>query len=396
MKPAKWIRHLWLWPVMTGLVLTAVTARAGQLADRNFNAQNYSYSDHRDFYVYIPDAYDGESALPMVMVLHGCHQTRDTVFDEFGWDKVADQHGFIVVAPDVSTHDFGRYNQCWGYWESKEIHQGQGEVEDLHHIGLLVEQQWRIDPNRRHIVGLSSGGFMANAAAVAHNEYWSSAGVHSGGGYNESAATFAAICSNPREASGSFRAPENLIADMRAEMDDSYTIPVMLMHSVNDCSVGYGVENGAVKWGGLTSNRQAWLAVNGGGFYGDSDCSRDGIGCNHRKFGTARRSTVEIVTLEGLIQGTDANKGHYWSGGKADGQWTKMPGPRAAELFWDFFQRHPRQTCATCPAAPTGLKIVGVTVASVSLAWNADTEENPAGYRPDKIRSQPVMQPRIH
>jgi poly(hydroxyalkanoate) depolymerase family esterase len=380
--------------VTIGLMLISAVARAGELVDRDFNAQNYAYSDHRNFYVYLPSAYDGQRALPLVMVLHGCHQTRDTVLNEFGWDDVAEQNGFILVAPDISTDDMMRYTHCWGYWESKEIHQGQGEVEDLYRIGLQVEQQWRIDSNRRHIVGLSSGGFMANAAAVAHNEYWASAGVHSGGGYNESAGTYAAACANPRESSGSFRPPAAIAADMRSEMDSDYTIPVMLIHSKNDCAVGYGVEGNAPEWGGLTSNRDAWLAINGGPLYATVDCSRDGIECRHQKFGTAARATLEVVSIVGLIQGTDANKGHYWSGGKADGQWTKTRGPNAAGLFWNFFQRHPRNSCATCPGAPSGLTATHIGQESISLSWNADSAGNPSGYhlyrdgsivRPDPI-----------
>ena len=362
------------------MMLMGTAARAGELVDRDFTAQDYPDSDHRDYYVYVPDAYDGATALPMVMVLHGCHQTRDTVINEFGWDETAQAHGFILVAPDISTRDVLRYAQCWGYWEPKEIHQGRGEVEDLHQIGLQVEQQWRIDANRRHIVGLSSGGFMANAAAVAHNEYWASAGVHSGGGYNESAGTYSAVCATPRESSGSFHPPGTIVTDMRAEMDADYAIPIMLIHSQNDCAVGYGVEGNPLEWGGLTSNRDAWLEVNGGTRYTTLDCSRDGIACNHLKYGTTARSTVEVVSMKGLIQGTDAQKGHYWSGGKTDGQWTKTQGPVATALFWDFFARHPRKACETCPAPPEGLTATEILATSVVLSWHANQESNVSGY----------------
>ena len=387
----------WFVYVLLVVLPPILSAEAGDRVDREFPGAGYAHSDRRDFYVYIPESYDGQNQVPMVMVLHGCHQSRNTIFDEFGWDELAERHGFIVVAPDISTNDLMRNPKCWGYWEEMEIHQGAGEVEDLHSIGLQVEQEWRIDPDHRHITGLSSGGFMANAAAIAHNEYWASAGVHSGGGYSETASTYSLTCANPRESSGVFRSPTEIVADMRDELDDAYGIPVMLIHSINDCSVGYGVEGDPGQWGGLTANREAWRAVNGGSLAATSDCSRDGIDCRHKKFGTVTRSTVEVVRLEGMIQDTDAGKGHYWSGGKHDGQWTKSRGPRAAALFWDFFRRHPRLDCDGCPATPRGLRVTRIGHRDVTLSWDPNSETDIIRYRLYRndrpVASDPIPDP---
>ena len=386
-------RYGWLYTAISFLFMISL-AHPGQLVDRDFMPQSYPGSDHRDFYVYIPDGYDNLRPVPMVVVLHGCHQTRDTIFDEFGWDEISDAHGIIVVAPDISTNDLLRFSKCWGYWEPDEIHQGQGEVEDLMRIGQQVEHEWSVNPQRRHITGLSSGGFMANAAAVAHNEYWASAGVHSGGGYSETVGTWNAFCTPPRQASGTFHSPSMIKADMLEEMDSDYKLPMMLIHSENDCTVGYGVEGDVSQWGGLTSNRDAWIAVNGGILFETVDCSRDQIDCRHQKFGSPERSTVEVVSFVGLTQGTESNKGHYWSGGKTDGKWTKTTGPPAAEILWDFFNRHPRQACVDCPSAPTGLTASEVGEEEISLSWNANPESDVVGYHlirdGNRIQPEPI------
>lgn len=371
----------WLWYAVSGTILMAAVSWAGQLEHRQFAGLSYAHSDNRDFYVFIPDSYDSRRPVPMVMVLHGCNQTRETVIDEFGWLSIADRHGFIVVAPDISTDDWFRNPQCWGYWENKEIHQGRGEVEDLRRIGLQVEREWSIDPNHRHIAGLSSGGFMANAAAVVHNEYWASAGIHSGGGYGEGTGTYSKTCSTPRESSGRFKSPQHIVADMRNEMDNDYPIPVMLIHSRNDCSVGYGVDNDTTRYGGLTSNREAWLEVNGGDPLDTMDCSKDAIQCDHQKFGTTTRSSLEVVAMDGLIQDTQDNKGHYWSGGERDGAYTETRGPEAAAIFWDFFQRHPRHDFNDGPASPSGFTAGAIADHDVDLTWSANTEADLSGYR---------------
>ncbi len=72
-----------------------------------------------------------------------------------------------------------------GILAEQHIHKGAGEVEDVRNIAKEVEAAYKIDPNRRYLVGLSSGGGMTVAGAVAHNTYWAAAAASAGLAYGE-------------------------------------------------------------------------------------------------------------------------------------------------------------------------------------------------------------------
>ena len=151
-------------------------ASAGQLQQKLFAAKSYAGSRDRQYQVFVPTSYTGQAAVPMVMVLHGCEQTEVDMINETRFKDLAERDGFIVVYPFITSYDGLRNTNCWGFFLNQHIHQGAGEVEDLHQIALEVEAAFKIDANRRYVTGLSSGAGMAVALAVAQNEYFAAAG----------------------------------------------------------------------------------------------------------------------------------------------------------------------------------------------------------------------------
>ncbi len=53
----------------------------------------------RDYRVYLPAEYDGRTALPMVMVLHGCKQNNIEMETITGFDRIADREGSSSYIP---------------------------------------------------------------------------------------------------------------------------------------------------------------------------------------------------------------------------------------------------------------------------------------------------------
>ena len=59
--------------LLTCFVFTPAVS-AGRLELKSFMAKSYPASRDRQYQVFVPSAYTGQSPVPMVMVLHGCNQ----------------------------------------------------------------------------------------------------------------------------------------------------------------------------------------------------------------------------------------------------------------------------------------------------------------------------------
>jgi poly(3-hydroxybutyrate) depolymerase len=69
-------------------------------------AQTGSFTPGRvgdlDYYLYAPSVADGSRALPLVVYLHGCHQTAPDAAVGTRWNEQADADGFLVLYPQQS------------------------------------------------------------------------------------------------------------------------------------------------------------------------------------------------------------------------------------------------------------------------------------------------------
>lgn len=339
------------WRTLMGALLALLCGAvvAGTTQSFNFQAREYPGSRDRQYKVYVPDALSSPAG--MVMALHGCRQTHDDVLRDWGMTAAADRYGFILVTPFITSYDGLRNPNCWGFWFDAHRREGGGEPEDLHQIAREVETRFSIDPARRYITGLSSGGAMAVVAATTHNEYWAAAASASGLAYGEAAA--AVSLSGQCPGSATFRSVDQVARDMRAELDDPYAIPLLVLHNERDCTV--------VQPAGR-NQRDAHLSVFGtpprdtaaGARAVQRSCAPvlgEDYACLHETYtvdATANsRSIVETMFYTGPLatpNSADTDHGHYWIGGEHgnDGLWSIRRGPSYPDIVWDFFSRHPR------------------------------------------------------
>jgi poly(hydroxyalkanoate) depolymerase family esterase len=313
------------------VVAAPPAASAAELVSATSAAKPYPGSRERRYRVFIPSAYDGRAPVAMLVVLHGCHQTEQDMIEQTGFTALAERDGFIVVYPFITSYEGMRSPNCWGFWFGDHIHQGAGEVEDLYRIAREVEARYAIDPQRRYVTGLSSGGAMAIALAVAQSEYFAAAGAAAGLPYGENSWSVGFSCLVP----GFFKSISADVAALRHEQTasaDQRTIPLMTIQSSNDCTVN-----------ALAAERirDSWLER-----YGvervpvdTEDCSAEGVRCTRQRYGSVERSVVETVLYDGETGGFSGQGAHYWVG-DGTGEFANPTGPSASALFWDFFQRH--------------------------------------------------------
>jgi poly(hydroxyalkanoate) depolymerase family esterase len=310
----------------------ASTASAGRLEQKSFTAKSYQGSRDRQYQVFVPSAYTGQSPVPMVMVLHGCNQNETNMINETRFKDLAERDNFIVVYPFITSYDPLplRAQNCWGFFIDQHIHKGAGEVEDLYRIALEVEAAFKIDPNRRYVTGLSSGAGMAVDLAVARNEYFAAAGSVEGLPYSETSSSVIFFGCNLQ---GRFKPVSADVTAMQAEEsrpDEQRPIPIIAIHDRNDCIVNLtGAENIRDSWFARFGINRAAAAT--------TDCTAKGVSCTQIKYGPPQRSVVETVFYDG---DRGFNSGHYWVGDNS-GQFANPNGPSASELQWAFFQGHP-------------------------------------------------------
>ena len=116
-----------------------------------------SSGERREYNLYISPSYDRKKPAPLVISLHGAGMWGASHEATSGWDRVADQHGFIVVYP---TGVSGNGPHIW------RENEGAGLAKDVTFIADLIDSlsaSYQIDQRRVYVNGLSNGGGMSFA-----------------------------------------------------------------------------------------------------------------------------------------------------------------------------------------------------------------------------------------
>jgi polyhydroxybutyrate depolymerase len=116
----------------------------------------------RTYILHLPPKYDGKSALPLVIFLHGGGGSAQGAASTYGLSAKADKEDFIVVYPDGTglLGDRGltwNNGHCCGYARDNNIN-------DVGFIKALIEKlqkELKIDPKRIYATGHSNGGMMS-------------------------------------------------------------------------------------------------------------------------------------------------------------------------------------------------------------------------------------------
>jgi poly(hydroxyalkanoate) depolymerase family esterase len=288
----------------------------GQFVAKSFSNEAGS----RAYKLYIPSRYHGEPR-PLIVMLHGCIQSPDDFAAGTRMNFGAEEHACLVVYPEQAVA--ANSSKCWNWFKSRDQKRGQGEPSLIAGITRQVMTDYKIDPRRIYIAGLSAGGAAAAVVGEAYPDLYAAVGVHSG-----------LACGVARDLPSAFaamRGEHSLREPKSSGQPGEYrlNLPTIVFHGDRDATVhprnGAEVVARAMGSGGLRTSVEHG-SVAAGHTYTRS-IQRDASG--------------QRVLEQWVIHGA----GHAWSGGSPAGSFTDPKGPDATKEMLRFFLEQVRPEC---------------------------------------------------
>ncbi len=277
----------------------------------------------RTYLLHVPSSYTGNTAIPLVLVLHGGGGNSYLARRISGMNEKAEKEGFIVAYPNgtgLLKRHLLTWNavDCCGYAKSKTIN----DVEFISSLIDKISADFNVDKSRVYIAGYSNGGMLAYllASKLSHK--------------------VAAIACVGGSMSGKEKPPERPVS-------------VIIFHGTADKHVPYtGGVGKLAKWGYPVNSMSVPYAVS---FWSKTNecqdkCKQEELNLvtkeifNHGK----EDSEVVVYTIKGGL--------HSWPGGQRTWIKADLPFPNlsATDEIWGFFRRHkiiPLQTTTINPSA---------------------------------------------
>jgi polyhydroxybutyrate depolymerase len=288
--------------VIVGLpvVLVLIAAASIYVLDRT-NGTIVSSGQKRSYLLYVPRSYDRTKPTPLVISMHGAAAWPAQQMNLSRWNRLADEHGFIVVYPSGSSTP-----KIW------HVDRGAGLMRDVRFISELIdtlEAAYNIDPTRIYANGVSNGGGMAFVLSCTLSDRIAAVGM------------VAAAQSLPW-----------------SWCTDHRPVPMIAFHGTADPSNPYNGGRSPVPPGELFPNIPTWTA---------NWARRNQCGTNPVDSVVA----ADVTRLEytncaddaAVVLYTVQGGGHSWPGGKPLPEWLVGPTSRsisATSQMWAFFREH--------------------------------------------------------
>lgn len=149
---------------------TVPLVKKGEILTRQYYFQEAG--KQMDYLLYVPRSFQPGKKMPLVVALHGLLSTPGQIIRYPGMTRLAEKHGFIVVAP------WGYNNRGW-YGSLGQRSRGMrpenlGELseKDVMNVLATVQQDFPIDAKRIYLLGHSMGGGGAFHLAIKYPQKW--------------------------------------------------------------------------------------------------------------------------------------------------------------------------------------------------------------------------------
>jgi len=283
-------------------LLVLVSAASSYSENRTTGTIRTSAGETREFILHVPASYDAGRPTPLVISIHGAMNWPSFQMALSQWNRVADEHGFIVVYP---AGDGGGPK----VWHLRGLETKRRQAPDIVFISELIDTlaaRYNIDRARVYANGLSNGGGMTFALSCT---------------LADKIAAFGPLASAVTDAidwceSGAPVIAFHGTADPLTPYEGGKVfIAPMAFPSIPQWIAGWARRNGCAP-GPVDS------AVNA------DVTKREYVGC-------ANGADTLLYTVKGA--------GHQWFGGMQGPEWLLGPFSRsvdASRVMWEFFRQH--------------------------------------------------------
>ena len=287
------------------VVLALIESVSWNVRNRN-TGTIVSSGRQREYLLYVPKSYDRGKPTPLVISMHGGGMWGATQRDISGWNRVADEHGFLVVYPS------GIWLARHRYWRSGH---GADHMRDVRFLSELIDTlaaSYNIDSTRVYADGISNGGGMAFKLSCELSDRIAAIGMVASAVFLE-----------------------------WDECPDHRPVPMIAFHGTADRLTRY---HGGTSWPSIARNHEfpdipAWTAS----FARRNQCAANPVDSvvaadvtRLEYTSCAAGATVVLYTVHG--------GGHTWPGGGPVPEWfagTTSHSIDASRQMWAFFREHP-------------------------------------------------------
>ncbi len=258
----------------------------------NTNAQTLVHDGiDREYIIYVPNSYNGTSAVPLLLNFHGFGGSASQFMQEADMRSLAEADTFILVYPQGSCLDgSSHWNPCPTGGDNKSTADDVGFVEAMI---SEISSQYNLDMERIYAAGYSNGGMMAYGLA------------------NYKSDLIAAVAS----VSGT------MLDCLGA---GSHPMPVVHLHGTSDGVVSY---NGSNDWNSVQSTLDYWINFN-----------------NTVSTPIVNIDTTGGMTIEHYVydQGDNSVSVEHYKYIGGDHVWFNEPyqGQNASNLVWSFMSKY--------------------------------------------------------
>lgn len=285
----------------------------------------------RNYKIWVPSSYNGNSSVPLVMMLHGCTQSADDFAAGTQMNAVAESNNFLVVYPEQPSN--ANQSRCWNWFESANQSRGSGEPSLLVAIVNKIKTSYNIDNARVYAAGLSAGAAMSVILGATYPDVFSAIAVSAGLEYKAATSlnnSFTALSQggpNPNQ--------QGTLA-FQAMGSAARKVRVIVFHGSRDFTVNTVNGNQVISQWAQTND----LADDGSDNNNITDTPAStvsGTVTGGYNFTTFKYNDPNGATL--MEKWIVENMGHAWSGGSTAGSFVDPKGPKASNEIWRFFSQ---------------------------------------------------------